>query len=73
MILLKTAKDLEAMKVAGRISAEAIKVARDQLRPGVTTAHIDEAVRKFIISRGGNALLPGLRRFSGQRLHLGER
>ncbi len=52
MILLKTAKDLEAMKVAGRISAEAIKVARDQLRPGVTTAHIDEAVRKFIISRG---------------------
>ena len=37
MIVLKTAKEIELMKEACRISAEALKVAGEAVKPGVTT------------------------------------
>ncbi len=52
MIQLKTAKELERMKKACRISAQALEVAQSVLAPGVTTAYVDEQVRKFIVSQG---------------------
>ncbi|MEG2938923.1 MAG: M24 family metallopeptidase, partial [Oscillospiraceae bacterium] len=51
MIVLKTAKELETMKEAGRISAGALRIAKQALKPGVTTAHIDDEVRKYILSQ----------------------
>lgn len=48
MIVIKTARQLEFMKRAGEISAGAIKVARDCLKPGVTTAHVDAAIDAYI-------------------------
>ena len=52
MIELKTAKELERMKKACRISAEALKVAQSALEVGVSTAYVDDQVRKFILSQG---------------------
>ncbi|MEA5050414.1 MAG: type I methionyl aminopeptidase [Oscillospiraceae bacterium] len=52
MIALRTAKELSAMKEACRISAGALRVAKEALRPGVTTAYVDDAVRSYILSQG---------------------
>ena len=52
MILLKTRSELEIMRVAGRISAQALRLAGEMITPGVTTAQIDKAIHKFILSQG---------------------
>lgn len=52
MIALKTAKELEQMRAAGRISAEALLVAGEHCEPGVSTKDVDNAVRKYILSQG---------------------
>ena len=36
------------MKDAGRITGEALLLARDMVRPGITTYEIDEAIRRYI-------------------------
>ena len=40
------------MRRAGKITAAARALARDMVKPGVTTQQIDEAVYKFIVSQG---------------------
>lgn len=52
MITLKNAAELEAMKTAGRISAQALRLAGSLVKPGVTTAYIDKQVEEFIRSQG---------------------
>ena len=52
MITLKSAHEIELMRRAGEITAAARAVARDMVRPGVTTAQIDKAVYEFIRSQG---------------------
>ncbi len=52
MIQLKTAKELERMRKACRISAQALQVAQSVIKAGVSTAYVDEQVRKFIVSQG---------------------
>lgn len=52
MINIKTAKELEQMRVACRITALARKAAADAVAPGVTTDDIDRAVRKTIEDAG---------------------
>ena len=59
MITIKTAQEITAMKKAGRIAAGALRTARDILCDGVTTAHVDEAVRKFIYSMGATPTFLG--------------
>ena len=52
MITLKSGHDIELMRRAGKITAAARALARDMVKPGVTTQQIDEAVYKFIVSQG---------------------
>ena len=52
MIVIKTSRELEKMKLAGRISARALQVAGQAVEPGITTFEIDEIVRKYIESEG---------------------
>lgn len=52
MIVLKTKADLAKMQDAGRISAQALAVGGELVRPGVTTKEIDTAIHKFILSQG---------------------
>lgn len=51
MITLKNKSELELMRVAGRISAEALAVGGEMVKPGVTTAQINAAIHKFIKSQ----------------------
>ena len=52
MIVLKTAKEIELMKEACRISAEALKVAGEAVKPGVTTWEIDHIAYEYIKKQG---------------------
>lgn len=48
MIVIKTSEQIRLMKQAGRITAEALLVARDAIRPGVSTREIDAKIRRYI-------------------------
>lgn len=52
MIVLKTRREIELMREAGRISAGALKLAGEAVQPGITTAEIDKIAYDYIISHG---------------------
>ena len=52
MITLKSNREIELMRRAGKITAAARAVAREMVKPGVTTHQIDKAVFEFIKSQG---------------------
>ena len=52
MIVLKTAREISAMRDAGRISARALRLAGQAVEPGVSTYEIDTIVRKYIEGEG---------------------
>ena len=53
------------MKRAGRITAEALLVAKEMIRPGVSTKEIDQKIRKFIESCGAVPSFLGYGGFPG--------
>ena len=52
MISLKTGRDVDAMRRAGKITAAARALAGEMVKPGVSTKAIDKAVHEFILSQG---------------------
>ena len=60
MVVLKTRREIELMREAGRISAPALKVAGEAVRPGVSTLEIDTIARKYIESQGARPNFLGL-------------
>ncbi len=62
MIVLKTRRELELMREAGRISAQALKIAGEAVAPGVTTAEIDKIAYDYIKSQGAT---PSFLNYSG--------
>lgn len=52
MIILKSPNEIDLMKKAGRISARALKLAGEAVKPGVDTEKIDEMVHDYIKSQG---------------------
>ena len=52
MIQLKNADQIKIMKEAGRITGEALLVARDHVRPGISTLELDRLVREHIEKSG---------------------
>lgn len=52
LISVKSPRELERMRKAGRITAAARKLAGEMVEPGITTLEIDKEVRKFIRSHG---------------------
>ena len=65
MIVLKTARELELMREAGRISATALKVAGEHIKPGVSTKDIDTVVHDYIVSEGAVPSFLGYGGFPG--------
>ncbi len=47
-VVLKSARELERMRRAGRVTAEALEAARRVIRPGATTAEIDAAAAEVL-------------------------
>ncbi len=62
MITLKSSHEIEAMRRAGKITAAARAVAREMVKPGVTTQQIDQAVYRFIKSQGA---IPSFLNYNG--------
>ena len=65
MIRLKNPEQIELMKVAGRITGEALVVARDHIREGVSTKYLDTLIRQHIEGRGAKPSFLGLYGFPG--------
>ena len=65
MIQLKTPEQIEIMKVAGRITGEALLVAKEMIREGVTTKQIDDKIRTYIKKCGARPTFLGYGGFPG--------
>ena len=59
MVSLKTSKELSDMKLSCQISAQALKLAGELIRPGVSTAHVNKMVHEFIVSQGAKPTFLG--------------
>jgi len=65
MISIRSRRELEAMKDACRISAQALQLAGSLIRPGITTAELDHEIRRFIESTGAKPSFLGYGGFPG--------
>src|SRR5437773_320275 len=63
MILLKSPRELEHMRAAGRILAEVKALLRRLVKPGVSTKEIDAEVEALILARGATPAFKGYRGF----------
>ncbi len=59
--ILKSERQIELIREAGRIVAECLRIAGDMCNPGVATRAIDRAVEKHILNRGGRPAFKGYR------------
>ncbi len=48
MIFVKNPEQIEKMKLAGRITGEALALAGEKVREGITTAELDRIIREYI-------------------------
>jgi methionyl aminopeptidase len=62
MIRIKTEPELEKMRKSGEVLSETFSVLEKMIRPGVTTAELDEAAEEYIKSRGG---IPAFKGYQG--------
>ena len=65
MIIIKKSEELECMRQAGRITAQALLVAREAIIPGVSTWEVDHKVRTFIEKCGATPSFLGYSGFPG--------
>ena len=65
MIQIKNSLQIAAMREAGRITGEALLVARDRIREGISTKDLDDAIRHHIEKQGAKPSFLGLYGFPG--------
>ena len=65
MIIIKNSEQLALMRRAGKITAEALLVARDAIVPGATTKEVDAKIRHFIEKCGAVPSFLGYGGFPG--------
>ena len=65
MIQLKNAAQIKAMREAGRITGEALLVAREHVREGISTYELDRVIRQYIEKCGAKPSFLGLYGFPG--------
>jgi len=59
-IIVKSPHELDLMRAAGKVNAEALATVRSLIRPGVTTAELDEAAASVIRKHGGKPAFLGV-------------
>src|SRR6202007_1976025 len=52
MVTRKSRREIEKMRIAGRIVAEVLALVQSELKPGVTTGHLDRLAERHIRSAG---------------------
>ncbi|MBQ8689895.1 MAG: type I methionyl aminopeptidase [Clostridia bacterium] len=65
MIIIKNSEQIALMKKAGQITAEALLLARDLVRPGISTKEIDTKIHAFITKCGAVPSFLGYGGFPG--------
>lgn len=65
MIQLKNTAQIDLMRIAGRITGEALAVAEEMIRPGISTWDIDKAIRTHIEKSGAKPSFLGYGGFPG--------
>lgn len=65
MIQLKNAEQISAMMKAGKITAEALVLAGEAVKPGITTKHLDDIIRHHIEKSGARPSFLGYGGFPG--------
>ncbi len=63
MIVRKSPREIEIMRGAGKITANALRLAKEIARSGITTDYLNTEIEKFIISQGGIPIFKGYRGF----------
>jgi methionyl aminopeptidase len=63
MIVLKSPREIELMRAAGRILAGVVDMLAATVKPGMSTLEIDEEVEAFIARAGARAAFKGYRGF----------
>ncbi len=62
MISIKSPREIELMRIAGRIVAETHELLRKAIRPGITTLELDEIAEEYIRKRGA---IPAFKDYNG--------
>ena len=65
MIIIKKSEQIMLMRKAGKITAEALLVARDAIKPGVSTKEVDTKIRAYIEKCGAVPSFLGYGGFPG--------
>lgn len=65
MVSLKNSSEIKRMSEACKISAQALKLAGEYMKPGISTKEIDDAIRKYIVSTGAKPNFLGYGGFPG--------
>ncbi len=65
MIIIKTNEQIKNMRIAGRITGEALLIGREMVKPGVSTKQIDEKIRHHIEKCGAKPSFLGYGGFPG--------
>ncbi|HEY7597134.1 MAG TPA: M24 family metallopeptidase, partial [Actinophytocola sp.] len=60
---VQTDETIEAMRVAGRIAAQALQVGGEAVKPGATTDEIDAVIHEFLLDHGAYPSTLGYRGF----------
>ena len=60
MIIIKNDKEIDLMRIAGRIVAETLLLVEKEVRPGITTAELDRIAEEFITKHGATPSFKGL-------------
>ncbi len=58
-VTIKSGKEIEAMRIAGRITGETLKVIEAAVRPGITTKELDKLAEEYILSCGAKPSFKG--------------
>lgn len=65
MIVLKSKREIEIMREAGRIVALTQEELKKHIKPGITTKRLDEIAERFIVKNGGIPSFKGYQGFPG--------
>lgn len=60
MIIIKSEKEIDLMRIAGKIVAETLLLVEDKVKPGITTAELDRIAEEFITKHGAKPSFKGL-------------
>ena len=63
MIILKSNDEIDLMRKAGKLTAQALEYVGKAVRPGITTKELDAMAEQFIRERGGTPSFKNYRGF----------